>query len=92
MLANSRLLKILVLDSSLWARALPEVQKHWLKRLHGLLTEDEVGNWNASTLVDAGMLDSVMTMLDAGRLAALGICSPRASCCARGTRCSSRST
>ena len=50
----------------------PKVQRHWLQRLHGLLSEDDVGASNASYLVDAGMLDSMMTLLASGRLLAGG--------------------
>jgi hypothetical protein len=64
--------QVLLLDSALWARATPKAQRHWLQRLHGLLSEDEVGTSNASYLVDAGMLDSMMTLLASGRLLAGG--------------------
>ena len=64
--------QVLLLDSALWARATPKVQRHWLQRLHGLLSEDDVGASNASYLVDAGMLDSMMTLLASGRLLAGG--------------------
>lgn len=64
--------QVLLLDSALWARATPKAQRHWLQRLHGLLSEDEVGSSNASYLVDAGMLDSMMTLLASGRLLAGG--------------------
>ena len=64
--------RVLLLDSALWARATPKVQRHWLQRLHGLLSEDDVGASNASYLVDAGMLDSMMTLLASGRLLAGG--------------------
>ena len=68
LLANQRLLTVLLLDDTLWAAALPARQRHWLQRLHGLLTEDAVGEWNASCLVDAGLLDSLMVMLSSGAL------------------------
>ena len=69
-IANVRMLRILLLDRQLWGRASPGVQRHWLQRLHGLLTEDAAGAWNARCLADAGLLDCLMVLLSTRRLAA----------------------
>ena len=72
MLAHTRLTRILLLDGRLWADCAPRVVRHWLQRLHGLLTADDVGAANAHALVQAGLLDCLMALLSTGRLVASG--------------------
>ena len=68
MVVNTRVARVVLLDALLWGSASPQVQRHWLQRLHGLLTEDDAGASNASCLIDAGLLDCVMCLLSSEML------------------------
>ena len=71
-LANTRMLRIVLLDTTLWSAVPTKVQRHWLQRLHDLLTEDATGASNAKSLVVAGVLDCATGLIRSGGLAASG--------------------
>ena len=71
-LSNPTLLRIVMLDGTLWSSAPHRVQRHWLQKLHSLLTEDSTGAMNAQSLIDCGLLDCMMGLLGSGALVASG--------------------
>ena len=61
-----------LLDASLWSEAPPTTQRYWMQALHGLLSEDGRGAWNANMLLNAGLLETVMQLMKSGVLVSSG--------------------
>ena len=72
LIVDVRSARHVLLDAALWSEAPPTTQRYWVQALHGLLSEDGRGAWNANMLLNAGLLETVMQLVKSGVLVSSG--------------------
>ena len=68
LIVDVRSARHVLLSASLWSEVPPTTQRYWMQALHGLLSEDGRGAWNANMLLNAGLLETVMQLVKSGVL------------------------
>ena len=68
LIVDVRCARHVLLGASLWSEVPPTTQRCWMQALHGLLSEDGRGAWNANMLLNAGLLETVMQLVKTGVL------------------------
>jgi hypothetical protein len=72
LIVDVRSARHVLLDAALWSEAPPTTQRYWVQALHGLLSEDGRGAWNANMLLNAGLIETVMQLVKSGVLISSG--------------------